>query len=649
MDEEHLAVLLITANVGSIFEEPEQMFKPWLKEFLGCIERLEPCFVALHCQEVGGKNYETSMQHVNQFVKTILASEELVKYDRARVFLDEDYTAADKFTALGNLYFVHDTVEEVNIFDFVENKFVPVEGREVLSGNIENIQIKEKAKFPQHFFPEVSEKGYFQRCGTRAGWLKIQQIIPPALQYRYRRQWPKEALLGLLASAKTRRYRQITSPSIYNGNRQQALMHTLKRFEGDQYEKVPMLIFGDFNFRLDTNVLIKALTAKTTSEQTLGKKDQISKIVYTEEGNEKVVLTVEAKGFDYHDKHEDLFFNTIKWLKQYDTEMTPFKDRLSEYEINFPPSYPFSEDVNDGTSYMKTRCPSWCDRILISQRQRHHLPGELQHQNMSFPGFLNRMVDEKFHRPQYSLIGKEVCMGDHKPVYLSLHLKPGKGNLNESRSSSTKSPRKKVLSINGEHFESDDITDINIHDYAVFEKENDLVPEFRTSIRTRTESGTLIPDSLEPVPTKVRRKSFQEIAMQVRTCQKILRQWPRIRVRHHSSSSEDFTDDHEENNNADEDKSPDNDIKSITTDISHVSLEVDDSVNMTPISTPTASPSSDNANKHLLHGPVSVNEHARPSFPPSQSTGSPTSPANERSNLVVKSKSDSCCPACVLL
>ncbi|XP_067656266.1 inositol polyphosphate-5-phosphatase A-like [Haliotis asinina] len=615
MDEEHLAVLLITANVGSIFEEPEQMFKPWLKEFLGCIERLEPCFVALHCQEVGGKNYETSMQHVNQFVKTILASEELVRYDRARVFLDEDYTAADKFTALGNLYFVHDTVEEVNIFDFVENKFVPVEGREVLSGNIENIQIKEKAKFPQHFFPEFkwSRKGFL-----RTRWNLNNCIFDLVNIHLFH---DASNIIAMQAS-----------PSIYNGNRQQALMHTLKRFEGDQYEKVPMLIFGDFNFRLDTNLLIKALTAKTTSEQTLGKKDQISKIVYTEEGNEKVVLTVEAKGFDYHDKHEDLFFNTIKWLKQYDTEMTPFKDRLSEYEINFPPSYPFSEDVNDGKSYMKTRCPSWCDRILISHSAKDII-----------------FQDEKFHRPQYNLIGKEVCMGDHKPVYLSLHLKPGKGNLNESRSSSTKSPRKKVLSINGEHFESDDIMDINIHDYAVFEKENDLVPEFRTSIRTRTESGTVIPDILEPQPTKVRRKSFQEIAMQVRTCQKILRQWPRIRVRHHSSSSEDFTDDHEENNNADEDKNPDNDVKSIATDISHVSLEVDDSVKMTPISTPSASPSSDNANKNLLHGPVRVNEHAGSSFSPRQSTGSPTSPANERSNLVGKSKVDSCCPACVLL
>lgn len=29
-------------------------------------------------------------------------------------------------------------------------------------------------------------------------------------------------------------------------------------------------------------------------------------------------------------------------------------------------SYPFSEDAEDGVSYMPTRCPGWCDRIMMS-------------------------------------------------------------------------------------------------------------------------------------------------------------------------------------------------------------------------------------------------------------------------------------------
>lgn len=40
-------------------------------------------------------------------------------------------------------------------FHFLELHFVAVEGKEVHSGNIEDVPIKEKSKFPQDFFPEV--------------------------------------------------------------------------------------------------------------------------------------------------------------------------------------------------------------------------------------------------------------------------------------------------------------------------------------------------------------------------------------------------------------------------------------------------------------------------------------------------------------
>lgn len=57
--------------------------------------------------------------------------------------------------ALGNIYFVHESVEDVLIWDFKDMQFVPVTGKEVNSGNIESVVTKEKAKFPQDFFPEV--------------------------------------------------------------------------------------------------------------------------------------------------------------------------------------------------------------------------------------------------------------------------------------------------------------------------------------------------------------------------------------------------------------------------------------------------------------------------------------------------------------
>lgn len=53
-------------------------------------------------------------------------------------------------------------------------------------------------------------------------------------------------------------------------------------------------------------------------------------------------------------------------LKEYDREMDAFKDQLFEFPVSFLPSYPFEENCQDGLSYMKTRCPAWCDRVLLS-------------------------------------------------------------------------------------------------------------------------------------------------------------------------------------------------------------------------------------------------------------------------------------------
>ncbi|GFN75433.1 type i inositol-1,4,5-trisphosphate 5-phosphatase [Plakobranchus ocellatus] len=408
--------------------------------------------------------------------------------------------------------------------------------RIVLSGNIENVPIKEKAKFPQHFFPEFkwSRKGFL-----RTRW-SVNNCIFDLINIHLFHDASNIVAME-------------SSPSLYAGNRQRALLHTLQRFENDKYSKVPLFIFGDFNFRLDSNMLIKELTTKLVASQTKGKKDAVNKIEYTEEGNGK--------------------------LHQYDAEVLSFRDRLFEYDISFPPSYPFCEDVTDGISYMKTRVPSWCDRVLLS-----HASKDVVNQ-------------DPCHLPVYDLMGKDVCMGDHKPVYLFVLMKPGKGNppaqlererdivvepglqqlhmddvveaktipLPDSRSLTPESPseyrRPRTLSINGEMVaglalslgsDADDSQGVdwslvNIHDYATFEQEKYLIPEFRNSIKKleggeeQTTSSTS--NLLEPEKPGMRRKrSFKEMASKVRTMEKVLRRWPgRPRSRHHSSSSEDFS------------------------------------------------------------------------------------------------------------
>ncbi|PVD30091.1 hypothetical protein C0Q70_09352 [Pomacea canaliculata] len=476
--------------------------------------------------------------------KNLLACEELQRYDRARIFLDEDYTAADRFTALGNLYFIHEDIDNALIWDFVDCKFVAVEGREVLSGNIENVPLKEKAKFPQHFFPEFkwSRKGFL-----RTRW-SINNCIFDLVNIHLFHDASNIVAME-------------SSPSLYCGNRRRALLHTLQRFENDQYSKVPLFIFGDFNFRLDSCLLIKALTTKAVKEQTYGKKDQVNKVVYTEEGNGKVVLTVESKSFDFHDKHADLFSNTIKWLLQYDTELSSFQDRLCEHEITFPPSYPFTEEVSDGFSYMKTRVPSWCDRILLS----HSAKDIISHESCS--------------KPEYDIIGRDTCMGDHKPVYLFLRIKPGKGKDLEDNMFEFHHvkpfARRRGLSINGELVPDSEFDSLNIHDFAVFEKEQELIPEFRVSIKSRSsepsedkqtsseklsggvDGANETSCSKAPGPSIAgleHSRSFQQIAHKVCVVERVLLRWPRRpRSRHHSSSSEDFYEETlEDSNNSDE-------------------------------------------------------------------------------------------------
>lgn len=497
-------ILLVSANVGSIFEDPENTLKLWLREFLKCLRRLEPRFLAMHCQEVGGKNYEDSMQHVNNFVTTLLGCEELQNYDRVRVFLDEDFTAADKFTALGNLYFVHEEVDVAEIWDFEASKFFTVEGREVQSGNIENVSVKEKAKFPQHFYPDFkwSRKGFL-----RTRW-NINNCHFDLCN------------IHLFHDASNIIAMQ-NSPSIYCGNRQQALRHTLQRFESDKYEKLPMFIFGDFNFRLDSHLLIQEITDKSVPKQTKGKKDQVSKIVYTEEENEKVVLTVESKLFNYHDKHSEFFNNKNNWLQQFDTELNAFKDQITEFDISFPPSYPFSEDTNDGLSYMKTRCPSWCDRVLYNHKAK------------------DIMFHDDDHPYEYEVIGHNTCMGDHKPVYLLLYIKNGTGKT--ALPSPTRTSRWNTLSVNGEDMSDVEIDQLNIHDYAIFEREQELEPDFRVSIRSRSFPENHYPkiDSSTNLVEKPR-VSFHDIAKQVISVESVLMRWPRP-SRHHSSSSEEST------------------------------------------------------------------------------------------------------------
>lgn len=79
-----------------------------MTEFLQTVVRTEPKFIALHMQEVGGKTYEKSMQYVREFTDRLCESPEMKAFDKIRIYLDEDYSSAEKFTVSLDYYIYRD-------------------------------------------------------------------------------------------------------------------------------------------------------------------------------------------------------------------------------------------------------------------------------------------------------------------------------------------------------------------------------------------------------------------------------------------------------------------------------------------------------------------------------------------------------------
>ncbi|XP_036191617.1 inositol polyphosphate-5-phosphatase A isoform X3 [Myotis myotis] len=333
------AVLLVTANVGSLFDDPDNLQKNWLREFYQVVHTHKPHFMALHCQEFGGKNYEASMSHVDKFVKELLSSDAMKEYNRARVYLDENYRSQEHFTCKWSRK------------GFVRTRWCVAD----CAFDLVNI----------HLFHDAS---------NLVAWE--------------------------------------TSPSVYAGIRHKALGYVLDRIIDQRFEKVSYFVFGDFNFRLDSKSVVETLCTKATM-QTVRAADtnEVVKLIFRESDNDrKVMLQLEKKLFDYFNQEVFRDDNGTALL-EFDKELSVFKDRLYELDISFPPSYPYSEDCSQGRQYMNTRCPAWCDRVLMSPSAKELI--------------LRSESEEKV--VTYDHIGPNVCMGDHKPVFLAFRVAPGAG------------------------------------------------------------------------------------------------------------------------------------------------------------------------------------------------------------------------------
>uniref|UniRef100_A0A8C6VY89 inositol-polyphosphate 5-phosphatase n=1 Tax=Nothobranchius furzeri TaxID=105023 RepID=A0A8C6VY89_NOTFU len=280
--------------------------------------------------------------------------------------------------ALGSMYFIHKTLKNIYQYDFngknTAHHFL------VIHSYLSSLQFK------------WSRKGFM-----RTRWLIHNQGVDLVNIHLF------HDASNLIACN--------SSPSVYSGNRKNALRYVINRISDSRFTALPFFLFGDFNFRLDTLSVVEHLSIET--EMQTVKKDstnEVEKIICEEkDSTHQLVLHIEEKLFEY--LHEAFFReDNGKALLKYDKEVQAFCDIIREVDITFPPSYPYSEDHNQPTRYMNTRCPAWCDRILMS-----HTADDLIHWSDD--------DEEEEKSVVYNTVGPNVCMGDHKPVFLFFQLK----------------------------------------------------------------------------------------------------------------------------------------------------------------------------------------------------------------------------------
>uniref|UniRef100_A0A1I8M351 inositol-polyphosphate 5-phosphatase n=1 Tax=Musca domestica TaxID=7370 RepID=A0A1I8M351_MUSDO len=467
--DEPIYTLLVTANVGSLFEDPLRLLRPWLEAFFLKVGEVKPQFLALHLQELGGKTYEKSTQHVKEFVKQLCDAAIMQNFDVVRIFLDEDFNTAEHFTALGNIYFIHKHIENVRLWNFFTRSWETAEGKTIYSGNIETVSNKEKSKFPKHFFPECkwSRKGYM-----RTRW-NINNTVFDLVNIHLFHD------ASNLAACEE-------FPSVYCRTRRRALVHTIERFQQDESNGlVPFFVFGDFNFRCDISGVIKELTQNLTAHRIQSTKNDNTKI-YFRDSEETNILTIGKKEFNHID-HQLKFKES--WLRKFDRELEPLRDFLYEFTIDFPPSYPYMEDPEMPTDFMFTRCPSWCDRILMNPEAR-------------------RIIDDVLSPNKYNIIGENICMGDHKPVYLHICIKPKQAaTINNSArlNQSDETPNSKLIKESNANIERacilsedliEDVKKCNVN------KENPSSKHLTVTITNASSAGNMKSHSDEFINTK---------------------------------------------------------------------------------------------------------------------------------------------------
>lgn len=111
------------------------------------------------------------------------------------------------------------------------------------------------------------------------------------------------------------------------------------------------------------------------------------------------VLRIGKKRFEFSDPQQ--LIDNWQEYKDDDRELGNYRD-LRELPITFAPTYPWSEDCGRPNTFMNTRGPAWCDRVLMNE---------------------HALEEVDTASAVYNSFGMDTCTGDHKPVLLAVSFK----------------------------------------------------------------------------------------------------------------------------------------------------------------------------------------------------------------------------------
>jgi inositol-1,4,5-trisphosphate 5-phosphatase len=381
-----LKVALFAANTGSPFED-EHLEAPFVDLLKTEVQSSGADLVILHFQEMCGKNWKNrdTKDVSHKFAAKLLSI--LPEYWTPGLMFHAAQGEKDNnFTALATIGLVRKTAVEqdrVSIWNFKANKAVTLSELQE-SHNSDTEAFYQSAAFSSKQFPEIK--------AGRKGYLHTRWIVD---------ENPMDMVnVHMFHDANNVETLDDGYPSVYAKCRARAFQLVVNACNLQQCKNV--FVFGDFNFRLDMSAVVSDILGQNPVRTEEGS-DEKKFVTLRDAKDVTRSIRVGTKVFEMNPS--DTFVKDWSRFLRHDHEPTDATAKLgfTELQVDFPPSYPFEEEVGVTDQYMQTRCPGWCDRVLMNTQARTGVSGAT-----------------------YGLVGLDKSIGDHKPVVLKFDWLPAR-------------------------------------------------------------------------------------------------------------------------------------------------------------------------------------------------------------------------------